>query len=72
MKLTKGDKKTIGILFQNKPWLLALIIKQWNAETPHFGGDMPHRYDGKSRRCSYCERPKNWKPRNVFYTEEYK
>lgn len=47
--------------------LLKLLLECWNAETPHFGGCGPHRYDGQSKTCSYCGRPKSWKPVNPGY-----
>jgi hypothetical protein len=45
--------------------LYKAILELWNAETPHFGGSGPHRYEGKSKNCVYCNRPKNWKNCNV-------
>jgi len=47
-----------------RPLLLKLLLECWNAETPHFLGNGPHRYDGKSKKCAYCNRPMNWKPVN--------
>jgi hypothetical protein len=44
--------------------MFKLLIECWNAKTPHFGGDMPHRYDGTSKECAYCNRPKDWAPYN--------
>lgn len=38
------------------------ILKMWNADKPHFGGDGPHRYDDGAKECSYCLRPKDWVP----------
>ncbi len=47
--------------------LLKLMLECWNAKTPHFGGGGPHRYDGKSKKCGYCNRPINWKPVNPSF-----
>ncbi len=47
--------------------LAKLLLECWNAETPHFGGCGPHRYDGTDKFCAYCNRPKNWKPQNAGY-----
>jgi hypothetical protein len=33
----------------------------WSAETPHFGGIGPHRYD-YGKHCIYCGRPVDWNP----------
>lgn len=41
-----------------------LLLECWNADTPHFGGGMPHRYDGSDKECAYCLRPKTWKKIN--------
>jgi hypothetical protein len=77
MKTTKQDKKLYGLnktdtkvmsnLLDNKSWIFSQIIKLWNEDTPHFRGDGAHRYDDNSISCSYCGRPKNWKPRNAQY-----
>lgn len=38
------------------------VLKIWNDPTPHFGGELPHRYNfGREKNCVYCNRPKNWK-----------
>lgn len=56
-------KKTLkSTLRQNKFLLAKLLIECWNAETPHFGGSGPHRYDGNDKQCCYCNRPKDYKP----------
>ena len=52
---------------QRKPLFVKLLVECWNDDRPHFGGGMPHRYDGKAKRCSYCDRPINWKPINAGY-----
>lgn len=51
--------------------MIKSLLEMWNARTPHFGGSGPHRYDGISKECSYCLRPKNWKPVNAgFWSSE--
>lgn len=52
---------------KNEFLFFKLLLECWNAETPHFGGDGPHRYDDNSKLCGYCDRPKNWKPGNAGY-----
>lgn len=37
------------------------VLQMWDAETPHFNGHGPHRYDNKSKVCTYCFRPIDWK-----------
>jgi len=67
------NKKELRALNQvaNQPdWVRSQIIKIWNHDHPHFGGDAGHRYDGRSQYCAYCNRPKNWKPRNVFFNDD--
>ena len=44
---------------------LKTILDLWNNPTPHFGGSGPHRYEGASKTCCYCNRPKDWKPCNT-------
>jgi hypothetical protein len=68
MKLKAKDKKLIIKTVEDCDHLLIkLLIECWNAESPHFGGAMPHRYDGIEKTCSYCTRPKDWKPVNAGY-----
>jgi hypothetical protein len=38
------------------------VIEIWNHSNPHFNWDAPHRYDEGESECSYCLRPKDWKP----------
>jgi hypothetical protein len=62
------NKKQMGLvreLLKNKDFLLKGILEQWNAETPHFGGVGPHRYNGKDKECCYCLRPKTWTFQNA-------
>lgn len=44
-----------------------LLLECWNAETPHFGGAGPHRYDGAEKKCAYCNRPIDWEPKHASY-----
>lgn len=62
MKPKSKEIKSVKELLKNRRFLIQLIMKDWNAETPHFGGIGPHRYDGNEKECSYCLRPKDWKP----------
>jgi hypothetical protein len=58
-----GLKKLVLPLLQEEFMqhiMIKLLLECWNANTPHFGGDGPHRYDGKDRKCAYCSRPKDW------------
>lgn len=51
-------------------WIIKKLIQEWNHPTPHFYGDGPHRYDGKSKECLYCGRPKNWTEHSPNYASE--
>ena len=66
-------KQTELKIFQKALTLPALrnhaMLDMWNHNSPHFGGNGPHRYDGKSKQCSYCLRPKNWKKQNLYCLE---
>lgn len=65
MKIAKRHNDALRGAFETLDQLkLKLIIECWNAETPHFGGAGPHRYDGREKRCAYCARPKDWKALN--------
>lgn len=68
--MNKKETQLLEQVATQPDWVRGQIIKIWNAEQPHFGSEMGHRYDGKSKVCSYCNRPKNWKPRNVFFNED--
>jgi len=50
------------------------VRKQWDEDLPHFGGGMPHRWQEKDDqgnvRCSYCFRPRDYKPGSPVRPEE--
>ena len=67
-KISKAiTNKVNKTLDENRGLSIKLLIECWNEETPHFAGGGPHRYDGRSAHCAYCNRPKNWKPKNAGY-----
>jgi hypothetical protein len=49
----------------DESYFIKLMIETWNDDAPHFNGMGPHRYDDRSKECSYCLRPKNWKKVNA-------
>lgn len=63
----KHVKQALKAEREYKHLMFKLLIECWNDENPHFGGDMPHRYDGKEKECCYCGRPKDWKPINAGF-----
>ena len=70
-KLTKRNKTQLMRTATDEEcrWIvLKLVLECWNANLPHFGGCMPHRYDGADRFCAYCNRPKDWTPVNPGVT----
>jgi hypothetical protein len=63
-----AKKKALNTLKNNDFLLMKLLLECWNAETPHFGGCGPHRYDNNSKYCGYCNRPKDWAKVNASYS----
>lgn len=68
--LNQTETKLLNEIASQPDLIRSMIIKLWNADNPHFNGDAGHRYVGKNKYCSYCNRPKNWEPRNVFFNED--
>lgn len=67
MRLNKNAEALLKSALASETLPAKLILECWNAERPHFGGAAGHRYDGNSRTCAYCFRPKTWKPVNAGY-----
>jgi hypothetical protein len=59
MKITKAMVKASISLEKS----VEEVARLWNSDSPHFGGDMPHRYgyNGSGKKCAYCLRPMNFK-----------
>lgn len=63
-KMKKNHIKKLKETTDFKFLVYKLLIEQWNAETPHFNGCGPHRYNGSEKYCCYCNRPKDWSKAN--------
>ncbi len=68
--MSKTEVKLLNEVINQPNLMRSRLIKEWNSDMPHFGGSMPHRYNDKDKYCAYCNRPKNWKPRNVFFNDD--
>jgi len=70
--MNKTETRLLNEMASDPWWVRSQIIHIWNSKRPHFGGDGPHRYAGNSQRCLYCNRPKRWKPQNVYFNKNGK